>query len=448
MNIDSTILGIDIGTTKAAAVLIGADKELLAVCSRPHGADLRSAPGYAEQDVDVLLETVHTVILELPERLRAEIKAVGVTGQMHGVTVLDKQLQPLTAFVTWQDGRCLEGDFLKQLEASSGYKLSPGFGCATLAWLTARGKLPSTAESACTVQDLFTAGLCGMERPVADPTDAASWGLFDLHKLDWDYYAIEAAGVSSKLIPDVVPCAGEVGRISSSSAERFGIPAGSPVAAAIGDNQASLLATLKDPEQDLALTLGTGGQLSAVLPAAHTLTQLPLNSKWEYRPFPGGRFFVAACSLSGGSAWKWLIDTVQCFLKELDIPSPPEEKLYELLNELGFNATNALEVCPHFLGERYDTSLRGSIGGIDLHNLNLGAVSRGLALGIIENLKNMMPDFALSDRTRIVGSGNALRRNPLLRQTAEEVFGLPLTICVSEEEAACGAAVNASGLIC
>lgn len=444
MKNDQAVLGIDIGTTKVAAVIIDGHRQLLGVSLKPHKADRRSQPGYAEQDAKAILDAVRSAVCDLPLDLRKSAVAVGLTGQMHGVTVLDKNLKPITPLITWQDARCLQGRFLSDLHAETGYHLRSGFGCATLAWLGTNHLMPASAFSASTIHDLLAAKLCALDKPVTDPTDAASWGLFDLQTLNWDIKALEAAGLSAELLPKVVPCSSQAGVVCKTMADEFGISQELPVTVAIGDNQASLLATLKEPEHELALTLGTGGQLSAVLSAGHKIKPLEPGVKYEYRPFTDSRFLVTAASLCGGTAWSWLAQAMEKCCRDLDITVPAREQLYERLNDLGLKAAAELEVRPHFLGERYDTSLRGTIGGIDSGNFDLGTLARGLARGIIENLENMFPDFALQQRNSIVGSGNALRHNRLLQVATEQVFDLPLTVSDLQEEAACGAAINAS----
>ena len=447
MKSDQIILGIDIGTTKVAACVIDTDGDLLAVYSKPHQAWINSPPGRSQQDVNALLDVVSSVVIGLPKELRAQVKAIGITGQMHGVTILDKDTHPLTPLITWQDSRCLENDFLSDLNARTGVSLCTGFGCATIAWLIANGSLPASAKNASTIHDLLAAKLTGVNKPLTDTTDAASFGLFDLQSLNWDFNALKATDIPAELLPRVVSPGAKAGSVCKQMAQQLNIPAGVPVAAAIGDNQASLLATLKDPEHELALTLGTGGQLSAVLPPGGGLKPLEPDSKYEYRPFPGSRFLVTASCLCGGSAWNWLVQTVENWLEGCGLTPPPKDQLYDRLNRLGLKAADTFVVHPHFLGERYDTSLKASIAGLNLNNFDLGTLSRSLAKGIIENLKSMLPEFALRGRTNIVASGNALRQNPLLQAMAEQVFGLPLNISDLKEEAACGAALNAAHLI-
>jgi sedoheptulokinase len=438
------LLGIDIGTTKTAAVLTGEDRKVHAVASRVHEAGLQSGMGRAEQDVARHFETVKQLVRELPTDGREGVRAIGVTGQMHGALVLDGVGTPLTPLVTWQDQRCLEEPkFLTNLNAWTGHPLRSGYGCATLCWFRGHGGLPAGTEAAATIHDWLVMRLCGQSRPYTDATDAASWGLFDLRTLNWDERAVAAAELPRELLPEVKPCGSRAGLLDHALANDLGLPAGIPVAVALGDNQASLLATLHEPERELALTLGTGGQLSAVLPAGASVSWELLAATHEYRPFPCGRFAVVAASLCGGAAWAWLPESIAGWAKDLGLPCPAPTELFARIDELGLSGQNALRVRPSFLGERHAGALRGSVEGIDLNNFTLGNLARALAFGILVNLKEMLPQSVLRDRIRVVGSGNALRRSRLLQRLTEEVFGLPLILTEGREEAAVGAALNA-----
>ena len=280
MKNNQTLLGIDIGTSKVAAVIIDTQRQLHDVSSKAHQAQRKAPSGHYEQDADILLSAAYSAICELPPTLRAKVQAVGITGQMHGVVVLDENIQPVTPLITWEDARCLQGDFLEQLCHRTGHNIKSGFGNATLAWLVANDLLPASAKVCATIHDLLAAKLCGLDKPVIDPTDAASWGLFDLQTLNWDFDAAKTAGLPIDILPELVLCGSKVGRVCGDIAERLGLANGVPVAAAIGDNQASILAALEDPEHELVLTLGTGGQLSAVLPAGHKPDHLEHNSKY------------------------------------------------------------------------------------------------------------------------------------------------------------------------
>jgi sedoheptulokinase len=439
------LLGIDIGTSKVAAAIVNPAGKALAVRSQAHSAPLAAPAGRAQQDPRVLLESALREIESLPAGLRKQVAAIGVTGQMHGVLLQEAGGMHVTPLITWQDQRCLEDlSFLPDLNAQTGYALCAGFGCATLAWLSAKKAIPAGAAHAATIGDWVAARLGGRAAPVTDPTDAASWGLLDLKRLDWDRTAVRQAGFPVELLPRIQPCGSPCGQLDAALADRLGLRAGIPIATAIGDNQASLLATLRDPRRELALTLGTGGQLSAVLKAG----QRPARRRagFEYRPYPGGRLAAVAASLCGGAAWSWLPETVERWLAELGLPCPPRDDLFEKLDELGLRAKDEITIRPRFLGERHDADARGVISGVRLDNFSLGNVARALARGIMVNIKDMLPTDLLEGRTRMVASGNALRRSALLRKMAQEVFGLPLVLAGGREEAAVGAALNARSL--
>jgi sedoheptulokinase len=439
-------LGIDIGTSKTAAVILNSHGEIVALESQSHEADLPAPPGRHIQDPHRLLESAWTLVERLPSTLKNQLTAIGATGQMHGCILLDELVQPLTPLINWKDQRCLEDpEFLPALRMKGGHRLATGYGSATLAWLQKSGELPPRAHSSCLIADLAVAVLCNQKRPATDPTNAASWGLFDLNKLDWDWEALRQTKLPVSLFPRVVPSGSQAGLLCEEMAHRLCVPARIPVTVAVGDNQASILASLDDPEKQLSLTLGTGGQVSAVIPAGANPLTPEAGSPWECRPFPGNCFALVAAPLCGGQAWKWLAESVQSWMCELGLHPLDLEEIYPKLNQLGLSATSAstIVVTPHFLGERHAVDLRGTISGITLGNFTLGTFSRSLARGIFQNLHSMLPGEALRGRTEVIGSGNALARNPLLLRMAEEVFNLPARLKRMREEAACGAALLA-----
>jgi sedoheptulokinase len=436
-------LGIDIGTTTVAAILLDDNDQIHAAVTQAHHADLTGPADQSEQDPHTLCEAVNSTVCRLPSAGRQEVTSIGVTGQMHGVMLVDDDRNPCSPLITWQDRRCLAENFICELHDRSGCSLNSGYGSATLAWLVRKNALPAAARHACTIQDYLVYSMCELARPITDPTNAASWGCFNLQENQWQADALHTIGIPATLLPVVAASGSQAGTLSHPTAKKWSLPAGIPVATALGDNQASLLATLLDLDHDLALTLGTGGQLSAVISDSGRFGS---SMKCEIRPFPGNRQLLVAAVLSGGSAWAWLAQTAQNWLQALGAKPASDNDIYQRLNQLGLQAKADLQVEPHFIGERAQPDLRASISGISVDNFDLGTLSRSLAQGIFINMKNMMPAEVFPLRTRIVASGNALRLNPLLRQAAEEVFQLPVVLSERQEEAACGAAVVAKQL--
>jgi ribulose kinase len=110
-------------------------------------------------------------------------------------------------------------------------------------------------------------------------------------------------------------------------------------------------------------------------------------------------------------------------------------------------AEDRLVMHPHLAGERHDPSLTGVISGLSLANGSLGELARALARGIAASARSMLPATAWNGRRRVMASGNALRKSPLLRAMSEAELGLPVIVREPCEEAASGAGLVASGLI-
>ena len=98
------------------------------------------------------------------------------------------------------------------------------------------------------------------------------------------------------------------------------------------------------------------------------------------------------------------------------------------------------EIAPNFLGERYNPDLRGVISNLDLNNFSISKIAAALALGLIRNLFNMMPDELWRDKKQLLVSGNAIRKNLSLRKACEKLLGLSPILQDNLEEAAQGAA--------
>ncbi|MBA3700107.1 MAG: hypothetical protein H0W78_14755 [Planctomycetes bacterium] len=418
-------LGIDCGTGKVAVAIVDRAGVHLHAASRPHAADLPTSAGRHEQDAERIIATAEALVRDIPADLRARIAGIGFTGQMHGVVLHDATTKPLSPLVTWQDKRAAEDPaFLPSL----GRPLNTGFGMATLAWWARRGELPPQTRAA-TIHGLVAARWGALDRAPIDPTDAAAWGGLD-----------PLAGVPADVLPNRTGHGVMIALLTPLSATALGLTAGISLHAPLGDNQASIRATLSDPVHDLGFTLGTGCQLAALIPRAQAIAL----GHAERRPYDTQHDLIVAAPLCGGAAWKWLAETASHWVVDLGRPALPLDVMYARLDELGLVADDALRFAPHLLGERHDGALTGALAGLRLGNGSLGQIARAVARGISANARDLLPSTVRQGRTRVVASGNALRRSTLLRTMAEREFGLPLVLSERSEEAATGAALVAS----
>lgn len=431
-------LGIDIGTGKCAAVLVRPGQAgPIAAEARAHRADR----GAGLQDGARLIEAAGECVRALPAEGRAGARGVAVTGQMHGVVGWNADGAAATPLHTWQSAV----DDLESLRALPGCSgLRHGYGGATLG-AAQRDAGGFAGRFSGTIQDYLVWLLCGNPATaLIDATDAASWGFFDARAGVFDPVAVEALGIAPERLPTVVAPGSRAGVLSAEWARAWGLPAGIEVKAAIGDNQASVLATARRPEREVYLTLGTGGQISLLVPARDYDRY---EGRVELRPYPGGDFLAVGAPLCGGDSWAALIRYGKSALEAFGMEAGEPGDLYRatdaaaarVLEAPDFDASSLPDFTPRFLGERDGPEQRASLSGLSLENFRFDRVAAALALGTLRNLRSMMPEELLRGRDVLFGSGNAFRLNRSLRLAAEKVFGFPLTMPEGREEAAVGA---------
>jgi len=444
----SYALGIDIGTTKVASAIVDIDtRAVLTTTSRAHESDVKGLiPGRSEQVVSRILLSLDACISELPLEQRQGVCCIGVTGQMHGVVLWNNDSQEVSHLVTWQDQRCLEGEFIQKLRAVTGdVSAQSGYGTSTLAWLAAHE--PATLQrytSAATIHDYLVFALTGIQRPVTDPSDAASFGFFNSSTRGWRRECIETSGIPGDLLPEIRPAGSKAGPLTPEWGDRWGLLPGIPVGTALGDNQASLYGSLTNPTQ-IALTIGTGAQLSVVVPQSQAKTP-PQSASYEFRPYVGDTSIAVAASLSGGRALAALGKALQNFLNECGVAnSLTLDQIQTAMHAQGLQRIDTdLRANGSLSGERHAPLLRGSFTDLSFDNFTIGDMTAALCRGLITSLRDSLPKELLATRREVVGSGNAIRRSPLMQQIIRETFGCDLTLQEGSETTACGAALLAA----
>ena len=283
-----------------------------------------------------------------------------------------------------------------------------------------------------TIHDYVVWKLCGKKgKSVIDYTDAASWGAYDLTKNSFNFDTVKKLNIPPELLPQVVP----VGTQAGVTGNFCGLKDGIKVMSAIGDNQSSVFAVFKKQTDALSLTIGTGIQLSLVTDR--------IIEGIEIRPYINNSFIAVAAPLCGGATWAWLKNFVKDFIEKVSGTTLSDNEIYQLTDKLALSEIDSddlPEIAPNFLGERYNPDLRGVISNLDLNNFSISKIAAALALGLIRNLFNMMPDELWRDKKQLLVSGNAIRKNLSLRKACEKLLGLSPILQDNLEEAAQGAA--------
>ena len=426
------VLGLDIGTTTISAVVWEEGRGVLTAKTVASESFLPGKSWEKIQDPKVIYEKAMASVREMLA-LHPDVQAVGVTGQMHGIVYLDAAGEPVSPLYIWQDGR---GDlpydetatWAGRLSAVTGYEVATGYGMVTHYYNLNHGLVPENATVFCTIHDYLAMKLAGLSRPLTEPTDAASFGLFDGPNGCFDPKALEAAGIDAALVPGLItePCLG-VG------------PLGIPVYAAIGDNQASFLGATGGRTDVLLVNMGTGSQISVYSPDYLRTSTL------ETRPFPDGGWLLVGASLCGGRAYALLENF---FRQTVKMVTGSEDSVYDAMARLldSGEVTDVPTVCTLFQGTRKDPTLRGSVTGLSTENFTPRHLIQGVMQGMADELFEMYRgylDMGGQKPAAMIGSGNGLRKNPHLCRIMEETFGCPLILSENNEEAACGAAIYA-----
>ena len=442
-------IGVDIGTTTLCGVITNSVTGEIekAVTLDNHSAVEGRYSWERLQDPDRILSRVKHIIAALSEG-RTQIGAIGITGQMHGIVYVNAEGEAVSPLFTWQDGR---GDLPKSngksyagyLSEKTGHSLATGYGAVTHFYNEENGLVPETAVRICTIHAYTAMRLSGQREPVLHMSDGAGLGLFDKEKNIFDLKAVRQAGISPSLLPSVTKDTVPIGTT----------PEGVPVCPAIGDNQASFIGSVKEPETGVLVNVGTGSQISRYINAFALLPGM------DTRPLDRGGYLLVGAPLCGGSAYALLEGFYRSVLAlASEKPGLLSGKLlYNAMDKAvlalldkesthGLEARSELKVSPLFSGTREEPQLRGAITQIAMDNFTPEQLALGFLKGMAAQLYGYYEDMVKHTGAApqyLVGSGNGIRKNLPLKRVLEKTFGLPLKIPRYKEEASYGASLLA-----
>ena len=259
-------LGIDLGTSGVKAVLIDERQRLLAEASAPLGVS-RPHDGWSEQGpADWLAATEAALAGLAARRPLAGVAGIGLSGQMHGATLLDAADDVLRPCILWNDTRAAAEaaamDADPRFRRLTGNIVFPGFTAPKLAWV--RAHEPALFDRVARVllpKDYLRLWLTG--EAVSEPSDASGAGWLDVARRDWSDELLAATAMSRAQMPALVEGSAVSGRLRDSLAARWGMGRGVVVAGGGGDNAASGVGAGVVTAGSAFLSLGTSGVLFA-----------------------------------------------------------------------------------------------------------------------------------------------------------------------------------------
>jgi D-xylulose kinase len=440
---DQLFIGIDSGTQGTKAVVFSREQgRILAEAYADHQL-IENIGGRREQEPQWWIEACSTVISQLLTESgvsRHMIRAIGVSGQQHGMVPLDADGEVIRPAKLWCDTetapQCDQitehiGSHAKVIELI-GNSIAAGFTASKILWL--KQHEPHSYERLATVllpHDYINFWLTGQRK--TEFGDASGTAYFDVRSRTWSDALLNVIDDSGKLqncLPDLIPPDAPVGTIRSEIAEQFQLKSDTLVSAGGGDNMMAAIGTGNVIPGIVTTSLGTSGTI-------YSFSDQPVID-------PNGEL-AAFCSSSGG--WLPLVCTMN-----VTVSTELTRDLLGLsladLNQLASAAPPGAEgivLLPYFNGERTPAlpnakAVFFGLTGTNYIAANLARASmEGATLGLRYGLDVLRQQGITPTEIRLVGGG---ARSPLWRQMVAEIFNCPVVCPESSEAGAVGAAIQ------
>lgn len=436
-------LGIDVSTTSAKALLIGEQGEVISSGSTELSLST-PYPLWSEQNPqDWWHGTAQSIRQALAQAgvTGEAVRAVGLTGQMHGLVLLDESGQVLRPAILWNDQRtgaqCAE--ITRRVGAErflkiTGNRALTGFTAPKILWVrenepqvyarVAHILLPKDY-----VRFRLTGGLA------IDKADGSGTVLFDLEKRDWSSELLDILEIPAAWLPKTFEGPEVTGVITPEAAEITGLKAGTPVVGGGGDQAAQAVGVGAVEPGIVALTLGTSGVVFASTSQPFVEPDGRLHAFCHSVP---GAWHLMGVMLSAAGSLRWYRDTLA--------PGAAYDDLLASAQQAPAGSEGLLFL-PYLTGERTpypDPLARGAFVGLTVRHTQAHmtrAVLEGVAFGLQDSMQ-LVCSAGVGEIKQVRVSGGGAR-SPFWRQILSDVMGIELVTVNTTEGAAYGAALLA-----
>jgi glycerol kinase len=463
-NIMRYVLALDQGTSSSRSVLVDENGKIGSI-KQQEFKQMYPRPGWVEHDPEAIWKTqLDTAQAAIGKTDTSHIAAIGVTNQRETSVVWNRKTgKAIAPAIVWQDRRTaklcdqlkakgLESMFRKK----TGLLLDPYFSGTKIRWLLdnvsgAKALAKSGDLAFGTIDTWLVWKLTGGSRHITDVTNASRTLMFDIRTGTWDDELLDALGIPKSILPDVVPCSGN---LATTSDEWFGREL--PITGIAGDQQAALFGQACFEQGMIKNTYGTGCFLLLNTGTKPAVSENKLLTTVAWRlggqqhadqrdavPYQGGRdglprppaFYALEGSVfSGGSVVQWLRDGLGLIKKAGAV-----SMLAESVND-----SDGVIMVPAFTGlgaPVWDASARGLIIGVT-RGTTAAHIARAalesIAFQVADVVECMQKDSGISFKElRVDGGASA---NDLLMQMQADLLGCPVVRPKNIESTAMGAA--------
>ncbi len=392
-------IGLDLGTSGLKGILINDRQEVLAEATAPLTVS-RPAEGWSEQEPSHWIAAAEAVLDQLAAHGLAAVKGIGLSGHMHGATLLDSADNVLRPCILWNDTRShLEAarlDADPRFRAVSGNIVFPGFTAPKLDWVRAHEPaLWAKVAKILLPKDYLRLWLIGDH--VAEMSDAAGTSWLDTGARDWSEELLAATGLARAQMPRLVEGSAVSGALRDTLAARWGLPKGVVVAGGGGDNAASGVGVGVVRAGEAFVSLGTSGVLFAANDGYQPDPATAVHTFCHALP---GSWHQMGVILAATDALNWYGRFV----------GQDAAKLTGALGAL--EAPGKALFLPYLGGERTplnDAAIRGSFMGLE-HATDTAAGTRAVLEGVTFAIRDCRDALAATgtriDRLLAVGGGS------------------------------------------
>lgn len=453
------LLGIDLGTSGVKALIIREDGTALASATVEYPLST-PRPLWSEQDpADWWRGTCEATraVLAKANIPASEVRAIGLSGQMHGLTLLNKDGQVLRPAILWNDQRTgAQCDEITRLAGGKQRVLSltanvvlPGFTAPKILWV--RENEPEIYAQVAHVllpKDYIRYKLSG--EFATEVSDASGMSVFDVQHRTWSAEMLRALDIPREWMPRCAESHEVTAHVSATGAQEIGLSIGTPIVGGGGDNASGAVGNGVVREGIVSASLGTSGVIFA---SSEKFVMEPEGKLHAFCHALPDTWHVMGVMLSAGGSLRWYRDTIsRGRLENRDsnpISNPQSPISYdELMSDVATVPPGAegLIFLPYLTGERCpypDPLARGAFVGLTLRHTQAHmtrAVVEGVTYGLADSLQ-LIRDLGIRiDSVLAVGGG---ARSAIWRQILADVFDTEITLINSSEGCAFGVALLA-----
>lgn len=438
------VLALDVSTTATKAILVDESGRIAATAASEYGFDV-PRPGWSEQDPALWWTAAVSAIRAALAEAGAggeQVAAIGLTGQMHGLVLLDAAGDVLRPAILWNDQRtqrqCEEMRATigrERLITVTGNDALTGFTAPKILWVRAHEpEAYGRIHSILLPKDYVRYRLTGAR--AVDAADGSGTILFDLAARTWSAEVVEALGIDARWLPAVHEGPEVTGDLSAAAAEATGLRAGTPVVAGGGDQAANAVGMGVVERGEVALSLGTSGVVFVATDRPATEPDGRLHAFCHAVP---DRWHLMGVMLSAAGSLQWFRNALA--------PGVPFGELVDRASGVPAGSDGLLFL-PYLVGERTpypDPDARGAFVGLTVRH-ELGSLTRAVLEGVAFGLRDSLElvRAAAPGSIPVVRASGGGTRSLLWRQIVADVLDVPVATTETAEGAAYGAAVLAA----